>query len=146
MRQSQIDPSLLDGENLVGWYRRPVDQIEAERAVRRADRHKPFFANQDDLAPIPSNEADASDAVAPEPSRAGIPTISCLKRRGRAVAPSSEDLPPSQGPRRARQFGRPSGACPCLGSQRLSPIGGVKLAGPIHLLKSRAAAATSNLG
>ncbi len=59
MRQSQTDPSLLGGDDLVSWYRRPVDQIEAERAIRRADRYKTFFTNQDDFIAMPSNEVDA---------------------------------------------------------------------------------------
>ncbi|WP_304175926.1 hypothetical protein [Phenylobacterium aquaticum] len=68
MRQSHTDPSLLDGEDLVGWYRRPVDQIEADRAARRANRYKAFFANQDDLGPKPSTAANTSDSAAPESS------------------------------------------------------------------------------
>lgn len=94
MRQSQIDPSLLDGENLVGWYRRPVDQIEAERAVRRADRHKTFFANQDDLGPIPSNEADTCDSVAPESSRGWVEARAAVLPAPPVAAPGGVRIAP----------------------------------------------------
>lgn len=68
MRQRQIDPSLLDGEDLDRWYCRPVEQIEADRAARRVNRYKTFFANQDDLGPKPSNEAETSDPAVRESS------------------------------------------------------------------------------
>lgn len=66
MRQSRIDPSLLDGEELVGWYRRPVEQIEAEREARRADWYSAYFADREDPRPGPSDESEAYDRVSPE--------------------------------------------------------------------------------
>ena len=55
MRKRQIDPGLLEGEDLDRWYRRSFNEIEAERETARMDRYNAFFAMSD--------EARSSDSV-----------------------------------------------------------------------------------
>jgi hypothetical protein len=43
MNKVNVDPSLLEGEDLERWYRRPLGQVAAEREAERRRRHREFF-------------------------------------------------------------------------------------------------------
>ena len=65
MRQREIDPSLLDGEELDRWYRRSSNEIAAERQSDRAGRYKAFFAGLNEVAEPRPVEMDVSSQRTP---------------------------------------------------------------------------------
>lgn len=67
MRRRQIDPSLLEGEELDRWYRRPFDEVEAEREADRVARYDAFFAPADKERSSDLGAAKRSDDSARSP-------------------------------------------------------------------------------
>jgi hypothetical protein len=65
MRQRQIDPGLLKGEELDRWYRRSPGEIEEEREAVRRERYNAFFGPLDDERASDPTGADQADMSAP---------------------------------------------------------------------------------
>lgn len=59
-----IDPSALEGDDLVNWYRRSPVDVEAEREAARQDHYNAFVASIDGASKLD----DGSRAEAPAPS------------------------------------------------------------------------------
>lgn len=55
----KIDPSLLEGEDLVRWYRRSSDQIEAERRSSWEDGYRTFLNSADSRGSVVANDDEA---------------------------------------------------------------------------------------
>lgn len=67
MRPRNLDPSLLEGDELDRWYRRSPAELDAEREAARTDRYNSFFVMPD--------ERDASDSIEAE-----APNLSVLQQ------------------------------------------------------------------
>lgn len=76
MAFNQLNPALLQGEDLRRWYQRSPQEIEEERQAAAAARYQAFFHPQELAAELPAaRPSTASDTV-------GRPTRAPLRERG----------------------------------------------------------------
>jgi hypothetical protein len=70
-----IDPSDLDGDDLVNWYRRSPADVEAEREAARQDQYDAFVSSIGGASAAPSVQPEDGRANPQAPQGTGGPTV-----------------------------------------------------------------------
>jgi hypothetical protein len=118
MPNGSVDPSTLEGDDLVRWYRRSPWEIDQERRAARQQRYNDFF----DVDPSGSDDTEpsAQNAATPTPGL-NLHSLLDLQSRGLSLDPSKPIWAP----------GAISASTPVFSRTSLLPVSAAKASQPL---------------